>query len=264
MAHDPHTRATLARVRLIGQLRRSNRSGGAALAAVLADCTPPNPCRSAACPVCGLASQAAAVALVGEFIRTPARAVRNRVTALTIVPASGCVAPDQLAVADFERVGAEIAAALTKLNLPATIIGLEASFNEDTTGRFEDHWCVHTHAIQRDWLSAAQEKDLRAEFPPSELVKQPVHCDPLDRRTAGQDYPFKPERFRRVTVLKTDHQTRAPYRESKHRGPRPWQAVSLAIVEHQLGFSRRLLTHGIDEQLVQQRFQARGWARDGP
>ena len=94
MARDPYAKATLVRARLIGQLRRSNEPGAAALAAVLDRCTSTTQCRSAACPVCGLAFQAAAVALVEEFIRTPARAIRNRMTAITIVPGTGFLEPD--------------------------------------------------------------------------------------------------------------------------------------------------------------------------
>ena len=264
MAHEPHTKATFARARLIGQLRANQQLGAAALAAIVAACTDTAPCQSAACPVCGLAFQRAAVALVEEFIDVPAREIRHRTTAITIVPASGCIPPDALTVGDFQRVGAEIAAAFTVLDLPPTIIGLEASFNEDTTGRFDDHWCVHTHANQLDWLSDRQEASLKEAFPRSPFVKQPVRCDKLDRRSEGRRYPFKFERVRRVTVFNTDHPTRAPFRESKRRELRPDQAVNLAIVEHRLGFARRHLTHGIDERLVRQRLHSLGWARDGP
>lgn len=85
-----------ARVRLIGQLRRHNVPGATAVAAVLEACTDTHPCRSAACPLCGLAFQGAAVSIVDRFIRIPARAIRSRMHALTIVPASGCLTPNHL------------------------------------------------------------------------------------------------------------------------------------------------------------------------
>jgi len=264
MAHDPHTKMTLARARLTSQLRKSELPGAAALAAVLAACTPSSPCRSAACPVCGLEFQATAVALVEEFIRKPSWTLRNRMTAITVVPTSGCVPPDVLAVEHFERVGAEIIAAFTALNLPATIIGLEASFNEDLTGEVEDHWCGHGHALQSDWLAAHQERALKDFFPRSSLVKRPIRCDKLDRRSAGLQYPFKPERARKVAWLNTSDPERAPFRATKRRELRSEQAPCLALVEHQLGFGRRLLTHGINERVVRQRLEAAGWARDGP
>jgi len=264
MARDPHTKASVARARLIGQLRRSDETGAAAFAAVLAACTPTDPCRSAACPVCGLAFQATAVALVEEFIRIPARAIRNRMTAITIVPASGIVAPEKLSVKDYEQVGTQVVAAFAAVDLPPTIIGLETSLNEDTTGRFDNHWCTHTHSIQQDWLSRAQEDGLKDRFLHSEKVRKTVECLPLDRRSEGYNYPFKFERVRRVTVLNTEHPTRKPFRESRRRELRPPQAVNLALVEHELGFSRRLLTHGIDERHVRQRLEAAGWGRDGP
>lgn len=264
MALDPHAKATFARARLIGQLRASQQPGAVELADILTACTGATLCRSAACPVCGLAFQRAAVALVEEFIEGPARAIRHRTTAITIVPASGCIPPGALTVEDFQRVRAEVAGAFAALDLPPAIIGLEASFNEDTTGRFDNHWCVHTHANQLDWLSDRQETALKNCFPRSPFVKQPVRCDKLDRRSEGRRYPFKPERVRRVTVFNTGHPTRAPFRESKRRELRPDQAVRLAMVEHRLGFARRHLTHGIDERLVRQRLRSLGWARDGP
>ena len=231
MAHNPRTKATLARARLVGQLRRCDELGAAAVAAVLAACTDTHPCRSAACPVCGLAFQATAVALVEEFIRTPAREIRNRMTAITVVPAVGCVPPDALTVADFERVGAQITAAFAALNLPATIIGLEASFNEDTTGHFEDHWCGHTHSIQHDWLSKAQEEGLKDRFPRSRLIRRPVRCDRLDGRDEGRRYPFKPERVRRVHRLGD-----GPSRTSTL--PRLQAPASAAMAGGELGHSR--------------------------
>lgn len=264
MVHDANSKATHARRRLIGQLRGSEVPKAASLAAVLNACTDMHPCRSAACPVCGTALQQVAVSVVDQFIRVPARAIRSRMHALTIVPASGCLAPDDLTVEACERVGAEIAAAFARLGLLPCIIGLEVSFNEDQTGEVEPHWCVHGHANGLDWLSSTQVKDLRAAFPPSELVKRPIRCEPLDQDIRGRLYPFKPERLRRVTSLVEDDPERKPYRETKRRPLRPWQAVSLAIVDHQLGFQGRLLLHGIDEEAVRRHLAGLGWARDGP
>lgn len=264
MAHEPNVKTTLAQRRLIYQLGTTDVCGAKTLAATLAACTVVQPCHSAACPACGLAFQQAAVSLVNLQIRAPAHEIRSRMTALTIVPAIGCLAPDDLTIEPYKRVGTEVSAALAVLELPPAIIGLEVSFNEDATGKVEPHWCAHAHGIGYDWLSNAQERSLRAAFPPSRLVKRPVLCVPLDSNEQGSRYPFKPERVRRVTQLKTDHPHRLPYRISKRRELRPWQAVSLALVEHQLGFSGRLLTHGINEQAVRQHLEGLGWARDGP
>lgn len=257
------SKATLAHQHLIGQLRRSEVEAAAWVAEVLDSCSTERPCRSGACPVCGAAIQEVMVAIGGQFICVPARNVRNRAHALTIVPSTGCVAPDDLTVAVFKQVGAEIAAALARLAYLPTLIGLEASFNEDVTGEVESHWCVHGHTNGVDWPSATQENELKAAFPPSHWVKRPVRLDLLDSRIEGRRYPFKAERFRRVTQLVTDDPVRAPYRDSKHRPLRPWQAVSLAIVEHELGFERRLLTHAIDEAAVGECFQGLGWPGDG-
>lgn len=264
MAHDPQTKATRARARLIYQLGVSGNPRAAALADVLNACSPTAPCQSAACTTCGLAFQQAAVSATETFIGEPARRIRNRTTALTIVPASGCLPPDGFSPEAFERVGVEITTALAALGLPATLIALEASYNEDTTGEVEPHWSIHGHAVQLDWLSKAQDEALRAAFPSSRLVMRPVKCVPLDRKPEGRRYPFKPERRRRVTFLNDSDPNREPYRDTKSRPLRPPQAVSLALVEHELGFHRRLLTHGIDDEAVRRHLEGLGWPRDGP
>lgn len=107
MPNISHAKASLAQQRLIGQLRRSETEGAAAVAAHLETCGPSTSCRSVACPICGLAFQGAALDLGEHFIRIPAQEIRNRTHLLTIVPDIGCVGPDELSVEVFERVGAE-------------------------------------------------------------------------------------------------------------------------------------------------------------
>lgn len=256
--------AAQARRHLTNQLRASEEAGAAALAAILSRCTGSAPCRSAACPFCALAFQHAAEAIVEEHIRTPARAIRNRMTALTIVPASGCFALDELSAAACDRVADEIMAALATLCLPPTAVGIEVSANEDMTGEVEPHWSAHGHLISLGWLSGSEKAGLRAHFPASRLVKRPIHCVPLDQRREGRRYPWKVDHVRRVTEIRNDDPERGPYRSTRHRALRPHQAVSLALVEHRRGFGGRLLIHGIDEGAVRGRLRGFRWARDGP
>lgn len=256
--------AAQARRHLADQLRASDETGAAALAAILSTCTGSAPCRSAACPACATDFQQAALGIVEEHIRTPARAIRNRMTALTIVPATGCFPPDDLSAEACDRVADEIMSALARLRLPPTVVGFEVSANEDMTGEVEPHWSAHVHLINLEWLSASQKAGLRALFPPSRLVKRPIHCVPLDQRPEGRLYPWKADHVRRVTVIKNDDPERGPYRGTRHRALRPGQAVSLALVEHRRGFGGRLLIHGIDEGAVRGRLRGFRWARDGP
>ena len=145
-----------------------------------------------------------------------------------------------------------------------SIVGLEVSFNEDATGKGDEHWSPHGHVLQLDWLSEAQESALRSAFSPSELVKRPVYYVPLDDDPQGRLYPFKPERIRRVTFLNKNDPRREPYLDTRRRGLRAGQSVALALVDHELGFSRRLLTHGIDREAVHRHLEGLGWPRDGP
>lgn len=262
--HDPSKRADYARRRLIGQLRRAEFPGATALADILGNCTAGMPCGSAACPCCGLAHQQAAVSAVDRFIREPARAIRGRMTAVTIVPAAGCVAPNDLTVELCRQIINQIVATFARLDLPASVIGLEVSFNEDLTKEVEPHWCIHVHAIVYDWLTDAQKKALRAAFVRSRWAKRPVYITELDHRINGRLYPFKAERFRRQAYIDDSNPKRRPFRATRSKDLRPEQAVSLAIVEHQLGFGQRLLSHKIDEGALKRHLEGLEWARDGP
>ena len=253
-----------ARKQLISRLFQVKSLTAAVLAVTLARCSNAAPCRSAACPVCGLAFQRMAVSVVDHFIREPARPLRDRMTAITIIPASGCVAPDELTPETFQEAADEIQSKLAYLGLPPSITGIEASFNEDLTGKVEPHWCVHGHNIQIDWLSKVQKEQLRGVFPPTSRTPRPIRCDELDGNIRGRLYPFKPQRSRRVTYLKTGRATRKAYRATKHRPLRAEQATTLALIDHDVGLAGRLRLRDIDESAVQQHLLGLGWPRDGP
>ena len=264
--HSLLQKTTRVRARLIHQLRRIDGPEAAALAATLASCRDTNSCRSAACPVCGLAFQHAACSLVEAVIREPARKLRGRMSAITIIPSTGCEAPEELTGDTFRRSTAEISAALTASGVGPCVVGIEASFNEDETGRVPPHWCVHGHIIALDWLSRSQGDALRSAFPGSDQVRRPVKIEPLDQDIAGRLYPFKPEKVRRVTY-QNDHNSkdnRGPSRDTHRRDLRPWQAVRLALIEHRLSYRGRLITHGIDKELAGRHLWGFGWPRDGP
>lgn len=264
MAYDPNDHAAAARL-LIGQLRRSGLPEAEQVADILEGCRKSRPCYSAACRYCGLTFQEVGLSVVELFIRVPARTIRSRMNATTIVPAEGCVAPDDLTAEVFRCVRRRITEALEAGNVPSSIVGIEASFNEDLTGEIEPHWCVHGHGIGMDWLSDSQDETLRRFFPPSALSRGPVHSQPLDQQTKGRRYPFKPQRFRRVRYrIDAPANGRSSFITTRRRWLRPWQAVKLAIVEHQVGFDARLLTHGIDADAFEQHLRNLNWPRDGP
>ncbi len=251
--------------RLIRQLWASGIMEDRRLAILLAKCTEADPCRSGACIHCGRDFQRVACDFVQQQVRVPAlRDVRGRMSAFTVVPAEGAMAPDNLTATTCRRVMADITTALDACGVASRALSLDISYNEDITGKFEPHWCAHVHGAARDWLSNAQAKALRKTFPPSRLVPKPVDVDHLDRDERGRLYIFKPDRVRRVTFLNGDNPKRRPYRDSKRRHLRPWQAIALARVEHELGFDYRLITNGFDENSVKAAFDAFYRARDGP
>ena len=251
--------------RLIRQLREAGRPKDLRQANVLARCTEERPCRSAACIHCGRDFQSLALDTVERDIRNPARReLRGRVSAFTIVPTTGCLAPGKLTAAACRRVVADVTTAFDDCGISTFAVSLDISFNEDETGKLEPHWCAHTHGDVLDYLTTEQDEALRKHFPRSRLVAVPVVVTPLDSKDTGPLYSFKPDRGRRVAYLNKRNPDRRPHRDTRRRDLRPWQAVELAHVEHELGFDARLTTGGIDEEALRTAFDAFYHARDGP
>lgn len=251
------------RSQLVYRLGKADSRAARRLSRLLSKCGS-DECGSAACPVCCGHHQAAASSLVDVFIQQPASALRGRCTLVTVVPSIGIADPRTLTAQHFAEVRKALASALAAVGYGPAVFGIEASFVEDATGRFANHWSVHAHGIALDWPSEELERNLRAWFPPSGPILKPVDFERLDGRVNAALYVFKAERFRRDVRLSTATDKRAPHRKGIPRPLRPEQAVELALVDHEVGFRDRLLTHGIDEDHVSACLKALNWPRDGP
>lgn len=254
------------RRRLIGRLEHGS-GAQRRLAAVLVACTDADPCLSGACTECGGRLQLAAVDLADRFVREPARALRGRMTMITVVPSWGCVLPGELDVAVCRRVLAAVRAGAVASGITPSIFSLDISFNEDLTGNGPPpHWCVHVAGLVADWFSKAQEKPFRDAFSRSDWVKRPVWFEPIDASGVADLYALKPDRGRRVTDW-NEHRLNArggPSTNTKRRGLRAIQADELAMVEHQLGLAGRVIGCGIDDDAVERALGGFNWPRDGP
>lgn len=251
------TEALLTRERLIKRLLASTKVTTTALASALTNCTDDVPCLDGACPVCGLKFQKAAVELIEQVIGKAASACRGRMSMMTIVSATGIADPDDLTVAVFTQVIAEVKAALQVVGCPPGILSVDVSFNEDLTGEVPPHWCVHVHGIFMDWLSLTQKVELKGWFPSSDKVKVPVKVVPLDDRPDAPLYVCKPQRERRETYLDdSGRNERRPHRATRNKVLRPAQAVALAGIEHRVGLMGRLFGHGISDEVIQRHFEA--------
>ena len=254
------------RRRLIGRLEHGS-SAERQLAAILVACTEADPCLSGACTECGGRLQLAAVELVDRFVRGPARALRGRMTMITVVPSWGCVLPGELNAAVCQRVLAAVLAAAVASGITPSVISLDISFNEDLTGKGPPpHWCVHAVVLVPDWFSPAQERPFRAAFPRSSWVKRPVWFERIDASGAADLYALKPDRGRRVTCWdeRRLNARGGPSIKTSPRGLRAIQADELAMVEHQLGLAGRVIGCGIDDDAVERALGGFNWPRDGP
>ncbi len=261
-AHDD----AKAKARLVRYLRASGARGAGALAAILESCTATIPCQSGACLHCGRDLQRAHARLVEEAIRTPARALRNRASQITLVPASACVEPGALTAELLASVRETTALTAMAAGLGPTVFGIDISYNVDLEGETDPHWMPHGHGTSLDWLSKAQDKALRSGFPASDLIRRPVDIRELDGRQNGPDYAAKPDRFQRESYVVTPKPgaDRGPYRDTRYHPLRAEQAVELALVEHEVGLRARVVTHGIADEVVERALGGFNWARDGP
>ncbi|WP_019905864.1 hypothetical protein [Methylobacterium sp. 77] len=254
------------RRRLIGRLEHGS-NAERQLAATLVACTEADPCLSGACTECGGLLQLAALDLANRFVRGPARALRGRMTMITVVPSWGCVLPRELDAAVCRRVLAAVKAAAVASGITPSIFSLDISFNEDLTGKGPlPHWCVHAAGLATDWFSPAQERPFRAAFSRSSWVKRPVWFERIDASGAADLYALKPDRGRRVTVWNERRLNAGggPSTKTSPRGLRAIQADELAMVEHQLGLAGRVIGCGIDNDAVERALGGFNWARDGP
>ena len=252
------------RHKLIGGLRDGRGPAVHRLADILAKCRPNRPCRSPACPLCAREAQRCTFSLIEATIRRPARELqRNRMTMLTVVPAAGIIAPEELTAEACRAVAAEIRAGIAAVGLPA-VGTLEVSFNEDATGKVEPHWCAHGHPILPNWLDDRQRDLLSERFPRVELGRRPIDIRELDQRENAPLYANKSDHVRRVSYLDTSNPNRKPYRNTRRRELRPEQAAMLALVEHRLGFLNRLITNRISKNAIGAAFEGFYDARDGP
>ena len=253
--------------RLIFRLREAGGPRNGGMAQLLEGCAPGRRCRSGACILCGRELQLVMFDLVQQQIRERARrTVRGRMSAITIVPGEGIVAPDALTVESCWRAMKSIAAFFNDEEFLPLIAGFDVSLNEDEEGKVAPHWALHGHGVTSDWFAERKEDDLRAAVTPSALVKRPVKFDKLDGRANGPLYAVKPDRARKVSYLDSSkvHLGRAPFRNTHRRGLRPAQAVTLAQVEHELGLRNRVLIRGIPEDAVRTALNGLYRPQDGP
>lgn len=225
----------------------------AALAAIIAECEPAKPCFSGACPVCGEGFQGFGMGVVERLIARPARGqLRGRMAMVSLIPPGGCVGPGELTAAMIAQAVDEMLAALKTAEMPACVIGVDISFDEDQTGQVPSHWCVHGHGPCLDWPAVAQLEALRRALPGTAMTSRPVHVKRLDglsdERVAA--YAFKPKRVRRVTYLDRSAEGRSPFRNTHIHELRPDQQVALANAEHEFGLMRRLVIHGLEADEV--------------
>ena len=246
------------RQKLIRWLSQAGGKLEVALSRILASCTRDTPCRNAACPMCGLCYQIVGVAAIEELLDPHTRKFRGRMSLVTIIPEVGLIAPGQLRPHHYGQVKAKVEAAFRENGLEPALGCVEASFEEDLSGRVADHWALHAHVIVAEWLSLEQTAGLISAFPRSDRIGRPVMWQRLDDELAVRAYPFKPERFRGVSqdFGVTD---RKPPRQ---RELRHWQAVELARVEHQVGLVRKLISHGIDIETLHKHFNSMKRSRD--
>jgi hypothetical protein len=124
----------------------------------------------------------------------------------------------------------------------------------------------HGHGIGLDWLSDAQDTNLREVVPATDLIRRPVDVRELDGRLNGPNYAVKPDRFQRESYVVTPKpgSGRGPYRDTRYHPLRVEQAVELALVEHEVGLRARVITHGIADEVVERHLGGFNWARDGP
>lgn len=122
--------------------------------------------------------------------------------------------------------------------------GLDVSANEDDRGKFKSHFQPHAWGFTSRSTKASIAASLRRALPLTDAVKRPLVFLPFDGRESGYRYAYRSSFDRRVTYECVSPTLTGRKRRTRKRELRAAQEVTLAIMLHKLGLSRRLILIG--------------------
>jgi len=250
-AADAYGKAVAAAARL-GHRNYKGLTGTAALALIIASCSPESRCGSHACPSCARCDQRWLVHAVGKVLRKPQVGFQD--FAFNFVMPEGQTAIRDLGGVDFDTILGKCRIALSQCNEVAFgIIGIDTSANDDTdkfakkklTRGPRIYWQVHVYGIVRTRSRQAVWDALRPLFGKSANIYRPLYISkkPFDGSNKGISYISKPDGFRHVPYFDEQRgEWNTPHKPSALTAR---EQVYYLLAMHDLGFARRIALVGL-------------------
>ncbi len=156
-------------------------------------CSPRNRCCSAACPECGRALQRFFVFECRKLVRP------DNFCVVSVIDSKMSNRP-ALPTVSMRGLINRTRSILRKSGVNLAVGGVDLSFNEDESRRFESHWCAHLWFLLSNENRQIWESRLRDANPANTEAPRPVKIQRWDGRSEALAYALKSEFKRRVTV----------------------------------------------------------------
>ena len=170
-----------------------------ALASKLEGCGPKHFCKSPACPECAGAGQRLFARIVGRFLKE-GHSVSKNIVCVSIVPADGSMIPGSLSVNQHARNVRRWKDKLGNASVEWFVGATDYSFNEHREGRYANHWSEHIYGLTATNDPDELKRNLRKQFPKTDVVPRPVKVQEWDGDKAALRYALKPNSWRRVAT----------------------------------------------------------------
>jgi hypothetical protein len=168
-----------------------------ALADKLEGCKPQARCKSPACPECAYAARQLLTTIIKKYLDDQTEA-GSPIVCLSIVPADGIVAPEQLSPAQHQRNVRRWKEALGRAGVKWFIGASDWSFNEHQDERYQPHWSHHFYGFTATTDPDDLKKQLQAQFPKTDAIPRPVKVQIWDGKKRPIRYMLKSQFYRRI------------------------------------------------------------------
>lgn len=252
---DAHAKRVEAANRL-GHANYALVTGAAALALIIASCSPESRCGSHACPECGRADQRWLVAAFRKVLRQ--HQVGYQDFSFNFVMPEGQTRIEDICGAPFDYILDKCRAALDECEaVEFAALGTDTSANDDTEkfkhGRLtfgpRKYWQVHVYGVVRTSDRQAVWDALRPLFNGAANIYRPltISPEPFNGSPLGLSYVCKPHAFQHKPFLGMDGEWNTP-RKAPALTAR--QHLHYLLAMHDLGLPRRIAFVGLHPEIT--------------
>jgi hypothetical protein len=233
------------RLRRINFLRKFVKKGprAATIADQLEACEPGNRCASGTCPECGRLFQRWFVRKSRKFMERYLNKPSTDLIAITIIPTDPIIRPGKLNELSIENSRRRPKYAMKKANIGTAIGGIDFSFNEDKTSRYEPFWSVHYYVVLATENRERLKGLLQCSFRPSISTPRPIKITSFQNSARRRSYILKMKFDRRIGYdqLKQNGNEFRTCRNTSRDKLRAAERLELLLYLDRIGLAKRVI-----------------------